>query len=201
MGISSGRIFQPFNYQAPPGIPLFCFSFPPETGLLLLHMLPFRKKEQGLIWALILIALPILAQPKIGGMLKEQGNGTVFDLKSELYWQKCSQGQIFNGTTCTGTAVPLTWREGRKYCNRLKLLKRKWRIPTLKELKTISLKTGARPGIDLDIFPGTVPYEYWTSQRFVDSMGLWTHVFSYQSNYEFAVKAGKFYTRCVSSQS
>lgn len=41
-------------------------------------------------------------------------NGTVTFQSNGLIWQKCSVGQTWNGETCSGEAIEMTWDETMK---------------------------------------------------------------------------------------
>ena len=126
------------------------------------------------------------------------GNGVIQDRNSGLFWQKCSYGQNIRSSFCGGLAESLEWVAARKHCARLQLAQKKWRLPTLNEIQSLALENGEEPAIELNIFPGTVPYQYWTRSYYMDNHGTWIYVYSFTKNYKFAVRKGKFYVRCVS---
>lgn len=114
-------------------------------------------------------------------------DGTVTDKKNNLMWKKCSEGQ--NGSNCeNGTFKKYTWQQA------LNLGKQhtfagysNWRLPTLKELLTLvecsngtpvkissaMVRNGcsekskfSTPTINIQSFPKTISYLYWTSDPF-----------------------------------
>jgi Protein of unknown function (DUF1566) len=53
------------------------------------------------------------------------------DPKTGLTWQRCSVGQVWNGSTCAGEAKKFTFNEAQK------LSVNGWRVPTVRELHSI----------------------------------------------------------------
>lgn len=99
---------------------------------------------------------------------KDNGDGTVLDNRSGLYYQKCSNGQA-NDTSCSGALGTVTWQNALIYCNNLTLAGRKWRLPNVNELVgLIDLTRTTTPYINPTYFPG-VPadganqYYFWAS--------------------------------------
>jgi hypothetical protein len=116
------------------------------------------------------------------GMWKDPATG--------LIWDRCSAGQAWNGLTCTGKALAVGWEQAKKTATaRTTGGYDDWQLPSVAELETLikcsngfSLKTrqilphqgasvtisdecqpgSSSPTIDLSIFPGTMPNDYWT---------------------------------------
>ena len=93
-------------------------------------------------------------------------NGSeVKDLKTGLIWQRCSLGQTWDGTTCTGTASQYTWQQvqaAKDAGNGLTL-------PNIKELSSLANRACYNPAINDTFFPNT-PFDsstyygaYWSS--------------------------------------
>lgn len=100
----------------------------------------------------------------------------VTDSKTGLIWQRCSAGQSWSGGTCIGTASTFTHGGALTYA----LGQPSWRLPNVKELNSIWDKTKSLPAIDGVVFPGTVPFEYWTSSPYVGNAGFaWFVNFGY----------------------
>jgi len=100
----------------------------------------------------------------------DNGNGTVSDATTSLMWQQCSAGQSTTTTPCdTGTAAYYDWGAGTAtsalaYCQGLSLAGfSDWRLPNVKELKSLVSATTANPAINTAYFPKTQSYYYWTS--------------------------------------
>lgn len=93
----------------------------------------------------------------------DNGNGAVTDNNTGLMWQKCSAGQN-NDATCSGTVSTKTWQQALDYCNGLSLAEyTDWRLPNVKELKSITDDTTSSPSIDSTYFPNTESSAYWSS--------------------------------------
>lgn len=68
--------------------------------------------------------------------------GIYHDPQTGLYWDRCSVGQTWNGTTCTGQAIELNWQDARDYVATFTNQQAKggysdWRLPTIEELSGI----------------------------------------------------------------
>jgi len=126
-------------------------------------------------------------------------NGTVTDNVTNLMWQQCSDG--LSGAGCvTGTAATATWDNAIAYCEGLSLGGfTDWRLPNIKELKSIADMTTSNPSINAT-FPSTMASNYWSSTSYaLITADAWSVGFSY--GYTFAnVKTGAGYVRCVRGQ-
>jgi serine/threonine protein kinase len=111
------------------------------------------------------------------------------DPKTGLVWQRCSVGQKWDGSTCSGVAKKFTFADAQK------LASNGWRVPTVRELASLiycsSGKTKGRdspkdsdepfdkqcesdyerkrPTIRAAAFPQTPDKQYWTSWLYVDN--------------------------------
>jgi Protein of unknown function (DUF1566) len=82
----------------------------------------------------------------------DNGNGTVTDNLTGFIWQKCSLGQT--GNTCEVEAKEFNWDDANSQCSALTLAKKKWKLPSIDELKTL-IRKGGKPTIDTQFFPNT----------------------------------------------
>ena len=93
------------------------------------------------------------------------------DYMRKLEWMRCSVGQTWQNETCLGEVVALSVAEAKEFAQRMSHLDGGgWRLPTLKELKTIVSKIENRPedvepNIDVQTFPNTFPGPYWSSDQ------------------------------------
>jgi hypothetical protein len=98
---------------------------------------------------------------------KDNGDGTVTDAESKLMWMRCSSGQQWLGNRCIGNAAAYDWagagqladklnREGSAFFN-------DWRVPSLRELATITDRGCRNPRTNLAVFPGTPSATFWSS--------------------------------------
>lgn len=64
------------------------------------------------------------------------------DPETGLIWMRCSIGQEWNGSTCTGQAITMTWSDANQYPRLFNQQvafggKSNWRLPNIAELSTI----------------------------------------------------------------
>jgi len=123
-------------------------------------------------------------------------------------WQGCAAGLQGNDCTedvpaVTGTdEAKFTWADALVYCENLTWGGTSdWRLPSVKELKSIvdNSRSGPAPTIDITAFPATPNFDFWTSSsRALGAGSAWLGRFygGYSPGYE--LKTNTFiYTRCV----
>jgi gluconolactonase len=120
--------------------------------------------------------------------LTSSGDGTVMDHNTGLVWQQAE------------VTPALNWEAALKTCENLALASRSdWRLPNIKELRSISNDTLMKPSLNKIFFPGAQAARYWSSTSldgksesawFVDFLSGLT---SYNE------KTGLLLVRCVSS--
>ncbi|MFZ2725109.1 MAG: caspase family protein [Methylococcaceae bacterium] len=69
----------------------------------------------------------------------------VKDTQTHLMWQRCSVGQKWNGTTCQGDAKTYTRDNAMKLNHSSDSHYNDWRLPTIKELKTLVYCSSGQP--------------------------------------------------------
>lgn len=134
------------------------------------------------------------------GSFNDNGNSTVTDLTTNLIWQQCSAG--LSGAGCaTGAAATYTWENAISNCEGLSLGGfTDWRLPNVKELKSIADMATFGPAINATYFPATQSSNYWSSTTYMGSTTTaWVVVFNdgYTLN---AFKTNTSYVRCVRGQ-
>lgn len=87
----------------------------------------------------------------------------VKDTVTELIWKRCSVGQSWVDTSCSGTATTHTWSEA------LALETGEWRLPNVHELSSLAEAACLAPAIDLTVFPNTQGDYYWSSSPYAKS--------------------------------
>lgn len=92
------------------------------------------------ILSLALLGLSSTAHAISDAELMKQGIWR--DPKTGLMWDRCSVGQSWNGTTCTGTAIQFNWQDAKDYVAKFTNEQAKggytdWRLPTIEELSSI----------------------------------------------------------------
>jgi hypothetical protein len=124
--------------------------------------------------------------------------GLVRDTLTNLVWQRDGSG---TRTGCSGSGnLTCTWSEASAYCGALVLGGvTGFRLPTVKELRSIVDFTIAGPGptIDQTAFPSTPSESFWTSSQYAGSSGSAWYVFFYNgasSNYDVSAH---LWARCV----
>lgn len=84
----------------------------------------------------------------------------VKDSKTGLLWQRCSLGQTWNGTNCTGTAAIYRWASALQTAANMGS---GWRVPNVKELDSLVEQACYNPSINEVIFPNVISDSYWSS--------------------------------------
>ena len=90
----------------------------------------------------------------------------VVDLEHQIEWLRCSVGQRWNGSQCSGNIVNLSLDmvpKALEIAN--EQLGTGWRLPSKAELKSIVCKECPPPKIDKEIFPNTDNAPYWTGDQ------------------------------------
>lgn len=124
-----------------------------------------------------------------GPSLKVNADGTVTDAKTGLVWQQI------------GADAPMTWEEALKYCSGLKLAGQDdWRLPNIKELRSLSDDRKMEPSLDKTCFPKAQAEFYWSSTSqcnfasrawYVDfATGLVTYAEKPERHFVLAVRGG-----------
>ena len=117
----------------------------------------------------------------------DHGDGTVTDNVTGLMWQQEDDD------------VTRAWEYALAYCEELDLAGYSdWRLPDIKELRSIVDNTRYNPAIDTTYFPGTnLSYYYWSSSTYADGpYGAWG-VYFYSGYVGYCPKASFEYARCV----
>lgn len=141
--------------------------------------------------------------------VKLSGNGAgeeiVADTVTRLMWQACSAGQ--SGTDCSGEARMIDWKASLAHCEGLSWGGHDdWRLPSVKELRSIVDLGSASPAIDTTLFPNTPYYKgsssddnaghYWTGTgRWYNDFALYVD-FSSGFSHFYKQTEGR-HVRCV----
>lgn len=83
----------------------------------------------------------------------------VTDKRTGLVWARCSVGQTWNGSTCSGSASTYTHEAALAYAQS----QSGWRLPNRRELFSLADRGCASPAIDGMAFPNTPSSLYWSS--------------------------------------
>jgi hypothetical protein len=112
-------------------------------------------------------------------------DGTVTDTATGLQWQRCSLGQEWDGSTCTGTALRFNWSYALVLADRSRVAGYyDWRLANVEELSSIMASDRYNPAINNNIFPNTPSSKYWSSSPYADSSNsAWYVEFEYARKY------------------
>ncbi len=140
------------------------------------------------------------------------GDYTTLDNSTGLVWKSCSEGQ--SGPTCgTGGVSALTLNQATTACSALNTLNggngyagiKNWRLPTMRELTTLTDFSRATLSVYTASFPGTANYAYWSSTVYPPNPWVapnggfgWYVDYTAGDSYAAAVTGG-YHARCVSA--
>jgi Protein of unknown function (DUF1566) len=136
------------------------------------------------LYALLLAAcslLPVASIAAYDTTVAADGS-EVKDTATGLIWRRCSEGQTWSGSTCTGTAATYTHEQALLQAKSQATASGKaWRVPNVKELSSITqLGVSVNPSIDGTAFPATPADWFWSSSPYVGNSGYaWVVYFSY----------------------
>lgn len=109
-----------------------------------------------------------------------------------LIWKKCSEGQNWTGSRCSGSADGFSYQSAVEYVNNTN-----WRLPTVEELESLLYcsngykvpfesidtcqkggKDYQQPTINQSQFPNTPSSEFWSSSEYKDAIShIWATSF------------------------
>lgn len=114
----------------------------------------------------------------------EPHDDEVVDRVTGLIWRRCSEGQVWTGTNCSGTVRLFTWRQALDLAQSTAAGGLPWRLPNVKELASLVHDRQSWPAIDLVAFPDTPSTWFHTSTHVVGSLASsWTIYFFQGGNY------------------
>lgn len=88
----------------------------------------------------------------------------VLDRATGLIWRRCAEGQVWDGSTCSGTPKWFYWPNTVKWVRKqIDQTGLPWRVPNPKEMDSIVDKTRQWPSIDTQVFPDSWSVRMWTS--------------------------------------
>ena len=117
--------------------------------------------------ALLLLVCGSITPALAGKTYSDNDDGTVTDPTTGLVWMRCSMGQTWNGTTCTGKASAYTFDQANALTGTLTFAGQSdWRVPNIRELQTIVDRTVFNPAIDSVVFPAAPSSSYWSGSPY-----------------------------------
>jgi hypothetical protein len=107
--------------------------------------------------------------------------GTVTDTRSGLVWKRCSEGQSWTGSACSGTASGHAWSQALALAEASTFAGYgDWRLPNIKELTSLVEECRSLPAINNTLFPNTASSYFWSGSPVADySSGAWGVDFEY----------------------
>jgi streptogramin lyase len=126
----------------------------------------------------------------------DQGDGTVTHSPTSLMWKRCAEGQLWSGSSCTGTASSITADQAAalsaSYAGHTD-----WRVPTEEELMSLVDYSAFGPAVNAMIFPATPSSYFWSgSPDASDSNYAWFVYFDDGSAYSYG-RGGGYAVRLV----
>lgn len=95
-------------------------------------------------------------------------DGTVTHKRTGLAWMRCSLGQSWDGKSCAGEAKKYVWKKALQAAADFNAAggyagHADWRLPNIKELDSIVETQCIDPSINLEMFPATPVFRFWSS--------------------------------------
>ena len=92
-----------------------------------------------------------------------------------LEWRRCPEGMTWSGGSCTGTASTMTWQAALQHADGVS----GWRLPNVKELRSIVERCRINPAINQQVFPDTPSSNFWSASPSAGASGYaWRVSFS-----------------------
>lgn len=128
----------------------------------------------------------------------DNGDGTVTHHKTGLIWQRCSLGQSWDGTNCTGDAMTFIWADALAAAaqNTFAGLS-DWRLPNKNELASIVEYRCWNPAINSLFFLNTPSALYWSSSAYANSSRYAWGVSFYGVGSSHSSKSDYYHVRLV----
>jgi len=122
-------------------------------------------------------------QPRV---FDDNGNGTITDWITQLVWQKQDQGTV------------ASWEDAIRACEESTLGGHAdWRLPNVKELRSIVDSGTHAPAIHAGYFPNTQSNFYWSSTTYAASPDAAWRVNFWHGEVDASLKENAFFVRCV----
>ncbi len=129
----------------------------------------------------------------------DNGDGTVTHHKTGLIWQRCSLGQIWDGSQCIGGGFAYSWFHALVVAKQNDFAGfNDWRLPNKNELASIVEYRCSNPAINSQQFPNTPSGSYWSSSpNALNNHKVWIASFSHAGIYGGAEYYSRLYVRLV----
>ncbi|KZX01836.1 adhesin [Pseudoalteromonas luteoviolacea] len=128
-------------------------------------------------------------------------DGTVCDKKTEIMWQRCTFGFVYNATseTCDNEEQKLSWQEALSAAKSSRVANfDDWQLPNVKELSSIVERSCEDPAINATVFLGNHSGNYWSSTTNInDPSRAWTYQFQDGLNDSSSSKSSDAFVRLM----
>lgn len=126
-------------------------------------------------------------------------DGTATHKTTGLMWMRCSYGQTWDGSNCTGASSAVLWIGALSVSQYGFAGYSDWRLPNIKELASIVEHRCYNPSINPVVFPNTPHSEYWSSSPLeYSAFNVWYVTFN-NGRVSFLSKSNTFRVRLVRS--
>ena len=151
-------------------------------------MRPFNKKKLIFLIYTFIVSIYLINNKGLSNNFLIEKNNFVLDLKFNIYWLRCSVGQVWENNTCTGKAIKLTMDQVSQAIEKAnQQLGGEWRLPNREELESLVCTECGKTKIDNKLFPET-PYEpFWTGEK-----NSWSKHFYWSVNFFTGHTFGRF---------
>ena len=197
------------SYTYPPATPEYptCVALPPPTGVLCTDQtlcydetttMTCPTEGNAFYGQDAQYALLGECVPRDYTVSGDTGDDIITDNVTGLIWQRTLPATYAGCTGGAPTGATCAWQQSIDYCNGLIYAGQSdWRLPTRRELATLSDYGRHSPAIDVSVFPGTQSSHYWSSSSYASSTdNAWTVSSGYGSTGTSA-KTNANYVRCV----
>ena len=136
--------------------------------------------------------------------LQDNGDGTITDTKTGLIWKRCLEGQSGSDCATSGSAEAFTWQQALQRAQTVNsgggfAGASVWRVPTIKELRSLVEQQCADPAINLTRFPNPGSDFVWSSSAVACSASYAWFVDFYYGNTSWSNKNNYYQLRLVRS--
>lgn len=123
--------------------------------------------------------------------------GTVRDSRTGLMWDRCALGQ--SGSACAGAASTLTWQAALDAAATFGIYKgyNDWRLPNIKELRSLVEECRVNPSINEFAFPNTPTSYFWSGSPYAGAASSAWSVLFYNGYADVTTRSAVFYVRLV----
>jgi hypothetical protein len=130
----------------------------------------------------------------------DAANGTVTDTRTGLMWDQCARG--LSGAACTvGTVGAFSWQQALDSATAANASSYKgytdWRLPNVKELRSLVEECRANPSINEWAFPATPVFYFWSGSPSASIASTAWYVYFSDGFAYFDLRNGAFNVRLV----